>query len=444
MNYLRLGWNNTYNFEATDLILSSEQLVSLLDNYEDNFNAAPFSAIQLCVGDYIYGGHVVDKVDHRLLTLVLDRFCRSDVLRPGHALSSSGEFRMPLQDGSQASWLRTVESLPIAAPLEFLGLHESATIEKNKCETSALLLAVFLTEDSNRIGHSRPDPFKNILDRVNDILASIPTGLSPVQTIKPGNNYFMYAVLVQEISKYNRLLGAVEKTMSLISSALRGHQVLSVSTQVWAQAIGRDEIPSDWQRQSYLSNNKLTRYIHDLTPRFNFFSSWLQEVSPSVYWLSAFFFPHAFLSAIRLNHACQHCIDNIAVELICKFIPSNEVPATEEYLELANRGACVKGIYIQSARWDARRQGLVECLPKIQFAPAPLIWFKPVEATEFADPASLFACPLYRIATRRSIFSSEGLSTNFVMFINTPSPLPACHWVERGTAMLLQLDEQDT
>jgi len=129
--------------------MSSEQLIHLLDNHEDSQNAAPFAAIELCIREYIYGGHITDVIDHRLLGLVLSRFCCSDVLRPGHALSPSGEFRMPLQDGNQASWLRTVEGLPEVAPLEFLGLHESATAGRNNKETASLLSAVFLTQGAN-------------------------------------------------------------------------------------------------------------------------------------------------------------------------------------------------------------------------------------------------------------------------------------------------------
>ena len=434
----RLGWNEPYKFEVIDLLMSSEQLVSLLDNHENNQNAAPFSAIKFCVGEYIYGGHIVDDIDRRLLNLMLNRFCCSDVLRPGHALSPSGEFRMPLQDGNQASWLRTVESLPVGAPLEFLGLHESANVEKNKHETLELLTSVFLTECRGQNRQHKSGSFQKILNRVDEFLSLLPSVLHQVRRSSSSDDIkFIKAVLMQELAKYKVLISVIKDSLIDVSRVFTGHRSMSPFLETTGLDIGCDQIPIGWCSYSYLSKKKLTPYVHDMLLRYNFFSSWLQQAPPSLYWMSAFFVPLAFILAVRLEYTSRNSLNIMDTDVSFKLLSIHE---DSKNLEPPAHGVYVRGIFIQSARWDVRRQGLVECLPKTQFTPAPLIWFEPTSLCIEFKSFSSFACPLYRTTSRRGTFSSDGQSTNFIMCIDVPSPSPARHWIERGTAMLLQPD----
>lgn len=45
------------------------------------------------------------------------------------------------------------------------------------------------------------------------------------------------------------------------------------------------------------------------------------------------------------------------------------------------------------------------------------------------------------IVTHRGILATTGHSSNFVCFIHMPSVHSENHWVERGVAMLTQLDD---
>ena len=61
----------------------------------------------------------------------------------------------------------------------------------------------------------------------------------------------------------------------------------------------------------------------------------------------------------------------------------------------------------------------------------------PTEIPKF--PA--YECPLYKTSDRRGILATTGHSSNFICYIRIPSNLEQSHWIQRGAAMLSQLDD---
>ena len=76
---------------------------------------------------------------------------------------------------------------------------------------------------------------------------------------------------------------------------------------------------------------------------------------------------------------------------------------------------------------------------QVLFAQAPLLWLKPVKLDNM-EVYPHYMCPVYKTSERRGTLSTTGHSTNFVMWLRMPSQHPEDLWVQRGVAMLLQLD----
>ena len=129
-------------------------------------------------------------------------------------------------------------------------------------------------------------------------------------------------------------------------------------------------------------------------------------------------------------------------------------------------GVYTYGLYLEGARWDKGQGALAESLPKALFAHAPTMLWVPYRKANLPTYPH-YKCPVYKTSDRRylrchirivlnlvrevllcycyviyrGILATTGHSSNFVCFVNMPSEVAEQHWVERGVAMLTQLDD---
>lgn len=102
-----------------------------------------------------------------------------------------------------------------------------------------------------------------------------------------------------------------------------------------------------------------------------------------------------------------------------------------------------KGLYLEGARWNRKEKKLDESFPKILFDTLPVITMTPTIKTAelLDDEMNSYDCPIYKTTERRGVLATTGHSSNFVMFIQLNTDKKPNHWINRGAASILNLDD---
>ncbi|XP_055507859.1 dynein axonemal heavy chain 3 [Leucoraja erinacea] len=399
-NFGPLGWNIPYEFNESDLRISTRQIQMFLNEYE----GVPLEALTYLTGECNYGGRVTDDKDRRLLLSLLSIVYNDNLIHKDHYKLAPGEdYFVPLH-GSYQSYIDYLRNLPAVAHPEVFGLHENADITKDNQETNQLFEGVLLTLPRQSGGGAKsPQPFWQC--------STFMLFFSP------------------------RLTEVVRSSLINIRKAIKGLVVMSSELENVFDSMLVGKVPNMWAAKSYPSLKPMGSYIVDLLSRLQFFQDWINKGPPNVFWLSGFYFTQSFLTGVSQNYARKYTIpiDHIGFEF--------EVLKEEKNVDQKpNDGAYVKGLFLEGARWDMEKMAIGESLPKILFDVMPIIWLKPGISAKFLHE-NIYFCPVYKTSARRGTLSTTGHSTNYVLSIELSSNQPEQHWINRGVAALCQLDD---
>lgn len=416
----------------------------------------PMQTLQYLVGEINYGGRVTDENDRRLIECLLPRFFDKHVLEADVQLSSSGDWKTaPPEVATHRQYLKFLDSLPWTASCEVFGFHPNAEITKNKGEAAMLLHSLQLCEhhaareggksgdhDSDDEGDNAVTQSANsttVIDIVDTALDRLhaPLDYDAVRLkYPPTSGDSMGVVIVGEARRFNGLLAHIRHTLEHLRRAVDGKVAMTEDEEGLFADLLYGRLPQAWTRASYLSRKSLAGYLTNLNARCAFVRKWASDGVPPVMWIGGLFAIQTFLTGVLQRHSRKFTIP--IDHLVFDFEP--QLANWDSYSSEPTEGAYVNGMYLDGARWDPQRKQLAESVPNQLYSKAPVMWIKPCKPADLST-ADGFECPLYRVSTRAGNVSTAGQSDNFVMRMKLPSHRPPAHWVQRGTALLLQLDE---
>ncbi|CAK1542459.1 unnamed protein product [Leptosia nina] len=312
---------------------------------------------------------------------------------------------VPLRQSSSASvddYTRYIRTLPLNDDPSLFGLHSNANISYAMSETSTCLNTLRNLQPKEVSGGGGMTAEEMTENAAKEILGIIPP------------------MLDQKFIATTDLL-----------KALKGLVVMSEALESMAGSLARNSVPAMWSSKAYPSLKPLAAWVKDLVLRVQFMQQWADGGIPKVFWISGFYFPQAFLTGALQNYARKHVI---AIDTVSyAFEPLAGPPAKKP-----DDGCCVRGLFLEGARWNMGDMSLEESKPKELHTEMAIIYMKPEQNHRLQQ--GLYECPTYKTLLRAGTLSTTGHSTNYVMTIELPTHKPQAHWIKRGVALFCALD----
>lgn len=325
------------------------------------------------------------------------------------------------------------------------GLHSNAAISFQQKESKALLSTIVLCSGGGGGGSSGgPDASNDA--RVQEIAAKISQRMPTVFDFRTahattfqkfGDTMNSLGVFLgQELIRFNGLIDVMRSTLHQLQRAIKGEVVMSGELELMYNCFVFQKVPKPWEDAGYPCLKPLPSWVEDFLLRIRFLSHWLTQGPPICYWLSGFFFPQGFMTAVKQTYSRESKIAVDTLKIGCE-MTSLDTKDLESHPE---NGAYIYGLYMEGGRFHRVSGRLEDSLPRQLLDNLPCIWLKPVIAADY-HPESCYDCPLYKTSIRAGTLSTTGHSTNFVVALPIPTSLPSDHWIRRGCAMLCMNDD---
>ena len=224
-------------------------------------------------------------------------------------------------------------------------------------------------------------------------------------------------------------------TLGSLKNAIKGTVVMDDKLQAMFDSIYDNKIPGLWAGKAYPSLMPLSSWVRDLLERIKFIQEWIDVGIPSVFWISGFFFPQAFLTGSLQNYARRNTISIDTISFDFEVLK----PSWTTLTEMPEAGVYIRGLFLEAARWDYDTMKLGESKQKELYTEMATIRLKPRENRPKSEDG-FYMCPIYKTLNRAGTLSTTGHSTNFVIAVELPTDKAQSHWVKGGVALFCALN----
>ncbi|XP_043247781.1 dynein axonemal heavy chain 8 [Colletes gigas] len=421
-----LGWNIPYEFNMADWLASCIFINNHLNDF-DIKQGISWQTVRYMIGEVQYGGRVTDDYDKRLLN-TFAKLWFSEALFTEDFVFFKG---YPILVYKQVTdYVKVIDEMPTVDPPQVYGLHSNADITYQSNTTKAVLdtiVSVQPKEAGVGVGESREVV---VTRQAKEMLRKLPPMYDPFEVKQRlqvlGATTSMTIFLKQEIDRIQIVIKLVNVILKDLLLAIEGVIIMSEELRDALDNIYDARIPQIWKAKSWESSS-LGFWFTELLDRNNQFSTWLYSGRPAKFWMTGFFNPQGFLTAMRQEVTRAHAewaLDNVTLhnEVIRYIAEEIKTPPVE--------GVYVYGLFLEGAGWDRRNNRLCESANKVLYVLMPVIHIFALYNTPDKDP-KLYECPVYKkpIRTYIQLITPLWLQTN----------RPPEFWVLRGVALLCDI-----
>ncbi|XP_019624088.1 PREDICTED: dynein heavy chain 8, axonemal-like [Branchiostoma belcheri] len=424
--YGPLGWNIPYEFNQADFTASVQFVQNHLDDMDPK-RGVSWNTVRYMLGEVQYGGRVTDDFDKRLLNTYAKVWFNEAMFADSFQYYIG--YKIP-KCKTLKEFLEAIEALPAVDSPEVFGLHSNADITYQS-NTAKDVLDTIMSIQPKDSGGGAGETRESVVYRLaEDMLEKVPPDYVPhevkARLQKMGALNSMNIFLRQEIDRMQRVITLVRITLTDLKLAIEGTIIMSENLRDALDNMFDARVPALWRKVSWESST-LGFWFTELLERNAQFSSWLFDGRPNTFWMTGFFNPQGFLTAMRQEVTRAHkgwALDGVTLH--------NEIlkQMKEDITSSPAEGVYIYGLFLDGASWDRKNCRLAEPQPKVLFTLLPVVHMFAVNSTAPKDP-KLYQCPTYKKPCRTDL---TYITVILMRTVQSPD-----HWILRGVAALCDI-----
>jgi len=396
-----------------------------------------WATVRYMISQIQYGGRITDAMDELMMDTYADKYFHAQALEKGYELYPG--YNVP--DCTEiAAFRQSIEQLPQQESPEIFGLHTNADLTFRTLQVRDGLSTIIETMPKSGAGSGGLSPEEIVDKTAEDLLSKVPQPFHKESTVEqlrklPGGSSQPLTVhLRQEIDRLNIIVNLTRKTLQNLRLAIAGTIALSGDLVDALSALYNGRIPLTWLRFSWESAT-LGNWFAGLLGRFDQLHKWLNTGRPKGYWLTGFFNPQGFLTAMKQEVNRKHAADKWALDDVIMSSEVTHPPKDYENLrEGAAEGVFVYGLFLDGCAWHGKENRLVDSEPKKLNVPLPVLYVTGLQAKDKKKDAvaSTYFAPSYRIKKRTG--------QHYIDKFELRTEDPPTKWILRGVALLCSID----
>ena len=418
-----LGWCIPYEYNNGDLTAC----ILFLEKHLYN-GSISWPTFQYMVSEAQYGGKITDSLDRRLFKTYTQVWLNEKTCGEGFTFNPKNPiFKIPdnfvykVENFENIGLYHNyIKNFPEIDSPEIFGLHPNADISFRVKEVKALFNTLSETQPKGSggggDGMSREDV---VLEKAQDILTRMPefyveeeyrVRLNKLGGLSVPLNIFLY----QEIQRLQKVMAKVSFMLKQLKLAINGEVVMTEELQNCLDAIFSASVPKVWLftvAGDEFSWNipSLGPWMSSLVARDDQDRTWLTSGRPNIFWLTGFFNPQGFLTAMKQEVCRKHQRDTPkwALDEITYHTEVTQWEKPESIRNAPQEGCYIHGLMLEGAGWNNDSSMLMESEPKKLFHLLPVLYvtanLKSEELKvrrEVYGAKGPYDCPCYKYRSR--------------------------------------------
>ncbi|PWU93549.1 putative dynein heavy chain [Trypanosoma cruzi] len=288
-------------------------------------------------------------------------------------------------------------------------------------------------------GESREDVLLKLTD---EILSQLPEPLDRKRIMRKekeranemghSNLQPTQVVLLQEIERWNRLVGVMIISLKELQKALSGAIGMSNDLDDLASSLHNGQLPWSWRKMAPATRKNLGRWLAHFHLRCKQYNEWAMNGEPRCMWMSGLMVPESYISAL-VQVVCRRYKWPLDRSSVVTKVTTYMTP--QEIQERPKDGAYVSGLFIEGARWDTSRRCLAPQRKKELITEMPVMHIIPTESSKVKSVAT-FRTPVYVTSDRRN---AAGVGLIFEADLSTDAH--SSLWTLESVALILDSDD---